>query len=683
MAVKVGSLHGPQVVGLHVAGLVACFVGERIIGGEGLTRWLVTGLGAGAAVVASLLLLLAWLRSADAARRIERLAFGLSLLSLIGLGLYFLGSDLVMGPAPVARDAEAGPGLRQLLQVAWPIVMTCALLPLVFLQWSLASMGQGLGIEFGRVRASTTAAGSLAMLLCTLFLVNAVANEKDTHTDLSYFRTTSPSESTRSMIEGLTEDTQALLFFPKANDVLAEVEPYFRELTDLSGKFSVEQVDRAMQPELAEKYRVSKEGAVVLVRGGSHRKIDLGDSLDSAKRKLRKLDKEFQSAFMKLAFKREAIYLITGHGERGTSKVEGDQRARISILKRGLEESNFTVKRIDAVDGLSEAIPDDAAMVLWAGPTHPLFPGEQAALNAYLDRGGRMLLLLDPEGEHQPDGLLAHLGLAYDRTPLAHGRYFLQDGLSRTPAERYNLVTNKYSNHPATKTVSRFSHDLPVAMPTTGSLRRAKGARRDNRITFLVRSLPNTWADTDGDFNHGKDEPFKVFQLAAAVSRKIEPDKREKPKLEKPKLKKPAPGEKADGGVGQDAKAKQDSQAESDGKTKTEAGEGKKAAAGDTPRPDDVVTEMRVAVFADAGLFADKHFEFRGNRFLLIDVLRWLLDEERVAGGAESEEDRPVVHTRSEDVWWFYLTVCLIPLLILGLGFKTGWGRGRRKEVRR
>lgn len=671
MAVKFGSLHGPQVVGLYVAGLVACFVGERLVGGEGLTRWLVTGLGAGAAVVANLLLLLAWLRSADSARRIERLAFGLSLLGLIGLGLYFVGSDLVMGPAPVTHDADAGPGLRQVLQVAWPIVMTCSLLPLVFLQWSVSSMGQGLGIEFGRVRASTTAAASLAMLLCTLFLVNAVADEKDIHTDLSYFRTTSPSESTRSMIEGLTEDTRALLFFPRANDVLAEVEPYFRELADLSGRFSVEQVDRAMHPDLAEKYRVSKEGTVVLVRGGANRKIDLGDELDGAKRKLRKLDREFQTAFMKLAFKREVVYLITGHGERGTAKVEGDQRSRISILKRGLEEVNFTVKRLDAVGGLAGAVPDDAAMVVWAGPTDPLFPGEEAALNAYLDQGGRLLLLLDPEGEHQPDGLLKHLGLAYDRTPLAHGQVYLQDGPSRTPAERYNLVTNKYSNHPATKTVSRFSRDLPVTMPTTGSLRRAKGVGRENRITFLVRSLPNTWADADGDFNRGKGEPFKVFQLAAAVSRKIAPDGKAKPK--KPKLEK-----------GKSKKAKPDKADRKEaGSDKGEPAEGEKAKSPDSARPDDIEAEMRVAVFADAELFADKYLGFRGNRYLMGDAVRWLLDEDRVAGGAESEEDRPVVHTRSENVWWFYLTVGLIPLLILGLGIKTGWGRGRRREVRR
>ncbi len=637
MAVRLGSLRGPQVLAVYLAGLAACYVGERLVGGESATRWITSGLGLFSTCACCLVYLWAWLGSHDTARRVERLAFSLSLLGLLALGVYLLGSDLVMGPAPVVRGGDQGPGLRQVLQVAWPILLVCSVLPLVFLQWSLASMGRGRGVEFGRVRASMTAAVSLAMLLCTLFLANAITDRKDVHTDLSYFKTTSPSESSRTLVEGLDEDTRALLFFPVANDVLAEVEPYFRELAGLSAHFSYEQVDRAMERDLAEKYRVGKEGTVVLERGGSNRKIELGEKLDSAKRKLRKLDREFQAALMKLTFKREVIYMITGHGERSHSRVEGDQRSLISILKRGIEASNFTVKRLDAVSGLSEAVPDDAAALLWVGPGAPMFPGELKSLETYLDGGGRMLLLLDPEGEHQPDGLLEFLGLRFQRAMLGHAQIFLPD--SRTPADRYNIVTNKFSSHAAATTVSRHSRDLPVAMPTAGSLERAAKPGRKNRITFLVRSLPNTWADADGDFARGEDEALKVFQLAAAISRKIGGEKKKEKKKEEEKKK--------------EKKAKKENEE----------------------------AEMRVVVFADADLFADKRFKYRGNRYLLLDVLRWLLDEKRVAGAPASEEDVPVEHTRSEDVWWFYGTVFAVPLMILGLGLVTGWGRGRKRRA--
>jgi hypothetical protein len=637
MAVGMGSVRGPVAAVVDIAGLLALFVGERLIG-DGFARWLVSGVGLSAVLFAWVAFGLSWIGSTDEARRVERLAFGLTFLGVASLGLYVLGSDLVHGPAPVALKASEGPGLRQVLQVAWPIGITCSLLPLIFMQWSLASMGEGRGVELTRVKFSTAAGASLAMLLCSLFLINAVANELDVHTDLSYFRTSSPSESSRTLVEGLDQETRALLFFPAANEVLSEVQAFFDELAGLSGRFVVERVDRAVRPDLAEKYQVSKEGTVVLERGGSHRKFELGDKLVKAKRKLRKLDVEFQTAFMKLSFKREVIYLIGGHEERSHARVEGDQRGRISSFKRGVEASNYTVKRLDALAGLSQAVPDDAAALLWIGPRSPLLAGELESIQAYLDRGGRLLLMLDPEGEDQPDQLLAWLGLGFDKTMLAHNRVFLPE--SRTPADRYNLITNKYSNHPATNMVSRFSAELAVVLPTCGSLTRGKAAAHKNRTTFLVRSMPNTWADADGDAKRSKDEALKVFKLAAALSRKIEA--KEKKNKEK------NVDEKA--GVTADVDA-------------------------------ELQAEMRVVVYADADLVSNKRIKRRAHQYLVGDSLRWLLDEARVVVASSSEEDVPVEHTRSEDVWWYYSTVFGVPLLIIGLGLMTGWGRRRKRRA--
>ncbi len=650
MAVRTRTTRGALTVTVYGLGLILCFVGERLIGGQATGRWVVSGLGAIFCLGASISWLLAYIGSSGSIKKVERLAFFLSLLGLVALALYMIDSDLVMGPAPVSRLGDQGPSLRQVLGVLWPILLAISVLPLLFLQWSLGSMPKGQGLEMYRVRASATGGATLGMLLCSLFLINAATNEKDKVTDLSYFKTTSPSDASRALVEGLDEDTQALLFFPVANDVLAEVEPYFKQLASLSKHFSYKRLDRAMQPALAEKYRVTKEGTVVLERGGSNRKIDLGSNLDDAKRKLKKLDQEFQNALLKLSFKREVIYLVSGHGERGSSRVEGDQRSRMTILKRGLEQSNFTVKNLDSLSGLSQEVPQDAAMLLWMGPAASLFPGELHALESYLDRGGRMLLMLDPEEEAQPDTLLEYLGLKFDRTKLAHSKYFLPIGASKSLADRYNLETNKFSSHQATNTNSKYASKLPVAMPTVGSLERAKRPAHKNRITFLVRSMPNTWADVDGDAQRSKEEPLKVFQLAAAVSRKIKKGKSE--------------NDTSKSGQSKDAdKDKKDSK--------------KKKVS------EDMNEEMRVVVFADADIFSDDFIKFLGNGYLLLDVFHWLLDEKRVAATTTSEQDIKVAHTHTEDVWWFYSTVAAVPLFILALGFFTGWGRGRKRRMGR
>jgi len=304
-----GSLRGPQLLVLYLAGLLAVYVGERLIGGEGTTRWSTIAAGSGAVLISCLLWGLAWLRSQAEARRIERLSFGLAFAGLLSLGLYFLGSDLVLGPAPLAKTAEAGVSLRQIWAAAWPILMFCSVLPLLFVQASVNSMARGRGVEALRVRASAQAGATIAMLLCTLFLVNALVNDQDVHTDLSYFKTASPSEASRGMIQGLTADTEALLFFPQVNEVLEQVRPYFEELAEQSGHFAIRVIDRALEPEMARKHRVSSDGTVLLLRKESKQKITLGAKMDRAKRNLRKLDGEFQKAMLKLTQSRETVYL--------------------------------------------------------------------------------------------------------------------------------------------------------------------------------------------------------------------------------------------------------------------------------------------------------------------------------------------------------------------------------------
>ena len=98
---------------------------------------------------------------------------------------------------------------------------------------------------------------------------------------------------------------------------------------------------------------------------------------------------------------------------------------------------------------------------------------------------------------------------------------------------------------------------------------------------------------------------------------------------------------------------------------------------------------MRVVVFADTDVFADDYLGLlrvgpRGdppNLILLADILKWLLQEKQIGGVSTSEEDVKIAHTRAEDVTWFYATVFAVPLIILGAGAGTRWGRGRKRRT--
>ena len=76
--------------------------------------------------------------------------------------------------------------------------------------------------------------------------------------------------------------------------------------------------------------------------------------------------------------------------------------------------------------------------------------------------------------------------------------------------------------------------------------------------------------------------------------------------------------------------------------------------------------------YADADLFSDAVLSSLGvNAALAADGIRWLGREEDLAGEVSSEADVPIVHTRAEDVIWFYLIILGAPGLV-GL---VGWLR--------
>ncbi len=629
-----GTLRGPLVFAVYLIGLVLIYVGERLIGGQGSARWMLSGLGLLGALTATAVWVWAWMRSTESHRKVEHISALLAMGGLLAVLLYVLGSDLVMGPASLTGAADEKITARDLLNSVWPMVLLISLLPLTFMQWSAATMAKGKGVELLRLLGSARSGATVAMLVCSLFLINASFNKKDVHKDFSYFKTSSPSEATRSMITGLDKDTQALLFFPSPNEVLDEVKPYFKQLSGLSPRFKVQIMDRAMDPEATKKYRVSKDGTVVLVRGEAQQAINLDTKLDKVKRSLKTLDAEFQKSMLKLNQMKSTVYFVSGHGERSGNRIEGEVRPRVNQIKQFLTANNMTVKDLGATEGLSSEVPEDAAVLVWMDPTTALFPGELDSIKKYLGKGGRILLAVEPDNKAVVDDLLAYLGLTLNPAKLAHDRAYIP--IHRTPADKYNIVTNSFSSHPSVATVSKYSQGMPVLAPTTGSLDKLKDT--DRKVIFVVRSLPNSWADADRDLSRGESERLQTFQIGAAVELKVGDEK-----------KGPAP-----------AKPVADKKDEK---------------------------EMRAVVFADADLFSDDYIlaplgagGHPPNYHLFADVVRWLAGEAQMGGVPTSEEDVKILHSRSEDAWWFYSTVMGVPLLILGLGLFTGWGRGRGKR---
>ncbi len=617
------------------------FVGERIVGAGNLR--MLSAIGAFLLLVATVM---RFVRAGAAAKndpagadvvRVERALGLLYLLSCVALLLYLAQSDLLSSLRGSGLDHD-WPRLAVILAALWPALWLCAALPILLVELAYASVARAPLLEFGRIKDALLSGLGLAAALVFSFSIAYVASVRDHKVDLSYFRTARPGESTRKLVASLDQPIEVALFFPPANEVKEEVKSYFDDLTPLSKYLEVHEYDHALEPQQAKALGVSGNGTVAIRRGTRHELLAIGLELESARSQLASLDKELQKRLLQVARPTRTIYMTSGHGERTTEAVnDNDKRHTIHDLRELLLSQGYAVRTLGAAEGLASDVPADASVVMVVGPEKPFLPEEVAALQRYLERGGRLFLALDPPallpgGANTPTDatatssdetawkeLLTPLGLRYLPTTLANDQIYLSR--SHQASDRINIATGSYSAHPSVTTLSHLGMRAPLILPGAGALDEInpKGRPIGTGVDFPVRAQIATFNDVNGNFTFDPPaEQRRAWQLAAAVLRKRAKD-----------LPKPSPGA-----------------------TPTDLGnEG----------------EMRTLVVASSGALSDG-FLAPGNVYYIVDGMKWLLGDEALAGEVTSEVDAPMAHTRKQDVWWFYSTIFLMPLLVLGVG---------------
>lgn len=620
---------------LWIVGFALIFVGERMFGGgEDSWRWILDGSGL---VLALGALGLLWSRRASLPED-QRAPFGLAMIyGLVGLSslvLYGLGTDAAIGA--LGLEEQAGDRLSVVVTALAPIAWLAGTLPLLSINRAISL--SPVRIIPRLVREGAISALAVAFALSMLFPLNYLGAETNERWDLGYFKTAQAGSRTLSMVAALEEPIRVVAFFPSGSDVADEIRTYFDPIA--SDTLQVEYVDHALEPALAEELKVRDNGYVVFAKGEQVERVKIGSDFDSAKRKLKKLDEELQKSLVKLARGQKTAYFTVGHDEmywRGTD----DKARKINTLKQLLSGLNYKVKELGLTEGLGDRVPDDADVVFVMGPSEPFLDEEIAALNAYRERGGALLIALEPGGSDL-SGLLGPLGLSVDLdSRLAIDNYFLK--VTGGPGDRVNLVTNKFSSHPSVTTLSRNSSQVGVAFPGALAIHEDAGAS-PGKVQTTIRSLAAAWADLDGDLElDAETESRDQHSLAVAVTGPITGAP-------------PAPV----------------------------VDEGEDAEADDAEAADDAAdqkSEYRVIVMGDASWASDIFLLYSGNGQLAADALGWLTEDPAAQGETESEEDIKIQHTKEGQGLWFYGSAVFVPFGLLGLGLvRLGYRKNRSRR---
>ena len=345
--------------------------------------------------------------------------------------------------------------------------------------------------KYGTSAVLTTALG--IALLALLAFLGARYHER---WDWTEAKSHSLTDQTQKVLEGLDQPVTVTALF--AQIAAAEAKDLLERYSAAAPeKFQVEYLDPQAQPGRLAELGIEAgrlEGGLLHVALGAE-SVDVKDLTEVA----------LTQAIVKLTRQEQKkVYFLDGHNERS---VEGEKAAEGDGMKsaaEALRNENYQVETL--LLAAKGDVPADADVVIAGGPTRPLGETEHAALTRYLERGGALLVLIDPRAGTDLGADLATWGVELGDDVIVDR----MQGLFGRPTTPFAA---EYGDHEITRELgdATMFHVARSVQPTAS----AAGA-----LAPIVRTGEASWAERDLDrlLTKGEAEFTEGVDLKGPVS---------------------------------------------------------------------------------------------------------------------------------------------------------------------
>jgi ABC-type uncharacterized transport system involved in gliding motility auxiliary subunit len=209
---------------------------------------------------------------------------------------------------------------------------------------------------------------------------------------------------------------------------------------------------------------------------------------------------------------KKRVLFLEGHGE---PSLDDRERTGLSAAKEILIKQGYDVGTLSLLK--EEAVPDRTAILVVAGPRRPVTPDEQERIHHYVEKGGHLLLLIDPDTQANLNPLLNQWGLGVGPGALVD----LQDRLAQ--GDLTSLLVRTFTEHEITQDLS-----AAVLFPLARHITFDEQVGNAWDYVPLARTSPNSWAETDLKgrvVNLNEQEDIKgPLPMAAALTPKVAPE---------------------------------------------------------------------------------------------------------------------------------------------------------------
>lgn len=379
-----------------------------------------------------------------------------------------------------------------------PIAFTALSLPL----WIYYD--KALLVDFFSMRTTKNGMSMGVMILLVFLivgLVNFIGARKYKTFDFSIARQNSISDQSQKVIQQLKSPLQIYFFYKPGVEGADQNKLTMRRLVglyqDLNSQVKFDVININENPKLAQEFKVqSGKGEAFVVYQGKNNKVDRWEEQDLTNAILKTLKE-----------KKPVVYFTEGHGEKSIKDSQNEMSAY--SLAQLLEKNSYEVRSLSFLQ--KAEVPADADAVVVAGPSQNFQTFEWAAFEQYLQRGGQLILALDPEKPPVMQTLLDSLGVKMN----SHYVFNLVNTPYGTGVDqRVPTVGSVYSaTHPITKV---FKENEVTKFAFVGSLETLN--KSDFQYDILVKTNPATVTLASLESKAPESNEPKEYNLALAVS---------------------------------------------------------------------------------------------------------------------------------------------------------------------
>ena len=329
-----------------------------------------------------------------------------------------------------------------------------------------------------QARYGTLTGVSVLVVLGILVAINYIGSRQNKRWDLTANKQFGLSDQSRNVMSKLDAPLQMLAF--EKEDQVQRLQDRLKEYQYASKQISIDYIDPDKKPTVAKQNQVQQYGTIVINYKGRTERVTTDTEQDVT------------NAIIKVVSgQQRKVYFTQGHGEKD---IAGSDRESYSGIVGALGRENYgTDKVVLAQQG---AVPDDASVVVVAGPKTDFFPQEIDAVKKYLDKAGKLLLLIDPP--EKPDGppLKNLMALAHDwGMDLGNDIVVDVSGMGQFLGTDASVpVAASYPSHAITK---NGAFRMLTAYPMARSVTPVSGGVNGHIAQGFVQTSARSWAETD------------------------------------------------------------------------------------------------------------------------------------------------------------------------------------------